>query len=210
LRLLRALLREGVPITNWQDILKAVREVGLKSNEIDHAVSFVRLRIKNDLPGNKPGVDQIDVPREIESGILQRLITVDDRKFLAIPPEEKQDLLARVRELVREDTPSIALSTEREDSRAPLRRVTELEFPHIAVQWRAETLAEELRHNRLGKIAVIAEWSRSGKQSVDDELVEPDIAAPEAGAASEAKSGPAVPRIAAPEPAAQSAKAVLG
>jgi tetratricopeptide (TPR) repeat protein len=159
LRVLRALLREGVPITNGEDILKAVGEVGLSSDDVGHAVGSVRLRIRNDLPGNQPGVDHIDVPPEIENAILQRLTVVGDRKFLTVPPEEVQDLLAGIRMLVREDNPGVALVIEREEPRAPLRRLIEPEFPHLSVQWRAETVGAELRRDRLGTIPVLAEWS---------------------------------------------------
>jgi flagellar biosynthesis component FlhA len=168
-RLLRALLRERVPITNWERILEAVGEAGLENDEIDHAVRHVRLRIKNDLPGNEPGAKLVSVPTEIESAVLRWVTTVDGRRFLAIPPEATQDLLAKVRALVSQDDPAVLLVTEREDVRAPLRRLIELEFPHVAVQWREETLDEEQRQSPLGRIPVIAEWSESGNQGVEAE-----------------------------------------
>jgi len=166
-RVLQALARERVPITASEDILKAVREVGLDSAETREVVRRVRLAIKTDLPGNRPGAKLVSVPVEIERAFLPWTTMADGRRFFAIPLEEAQELLTKVRALVQGDDPATVLMTEDADVRDPLRRLVELEFPSITVQSREETLGEEDRESPLAWVPLIAEWGGPWPRSVE-------------------------------------------
>lgn len=156
-RVLRALAQERVPITNWESILAAVRESGLPSDDISDATRLVRVAIKTDLPGNKPGAKLLAVQPEIERAIIPTT-TADGRSFLAITPEATQEILANIRELVKVDDPAIVMVTESADVRYFLRRLVEYEFPSITVQSREETLNEEDRRGPRAWVPLIAEW----------------------------------------------------
>ena len=156
-RVLRALAHERVPITDWESILAAVRESGLASDDVSEATRPVRVAIKADLPGNKPGAKLLTVAPEIEQVIIPTT-TDDGRSFLASTAEAAQEILANIRELVEEDDPATVLVTESADVRIFLRRLVEYEFPSITVQSREETLSEEDRRRPSAWVPLIAEW----------------------------------------------------
>jgi flagellar biosynthesis component FlhA len=166
-RVLRALVRELAPITASESILATIREVGLLSDETSEIVRRVRLAIKRDLPGNRPGAKLVTVPPEIERAILLWTNTADGRRFFAIPSREAQELLAKIRGLVQGDNPAVVLVTEDVDVRDPLSRLVELEFPNITVQSREETLSKEDRETPLVWVPRIAEWGELWPQNME-------------------------------------------
>ena len=63
---LRTLLREYVPVTEWKDLLEAVSTIGLAGENIFEAVRLARLRLKSSLPGNKPHVRLLELSTDAE------------------------------------------------------------------------------------------------------------------------------------------------
>jgi tetratricopeptide (TPR) repeat protein len=157
-RLVRALLREGVPVVNMKRILEAVRESGLRGTEIGDALQHVRLAIREELPGNAPGVKSFALPGEIEDAVLPWITSADGRRFFAVPPEEAQALLTKTGNLIPTGEPALVLVTEREEARPAIRSLIALEFPGVMVQSRRETTDEEARGDLAGPEVVITEW----------------------------------------------------
>jgi len=166
-RVLRALVRERAPVTDWESILLAVGEVGLTSDETDEVVRHVRLAIKPYLPGNRPGARLLKVPRELDRTIMAWVRTADGRSVLAMPPELTQELLTKLRELVQRDDPATVLVTEETNVRDPLGRLMRLEFPSITVQSQEETVCEEDRKTALAWVPLIAEWGEFWRQTME-------------------------------------------
>lgn len=132
-RLLRALVRERVPIIAWQAILATVRETGLAKDDLTDMVRAVRLRLKAQLPGADPYTARIRLTEDLEARIDPWVRHQDGKHFFAIPPEDTQELLADIRELVRDAPHRPVLVTSRGDLRPFIRRLVELEFPDLMV-----------------------------------------------------------------------------
>jgi tetratricopeptide (TPR) repeat protein len=164
-RVLRAVVRERVPITAPALILTAVREVATSADEIYEVVRRVRLAIKTELPANRRGARLVSVPLEIERAIMRHVATAEGRRFFAAPPDEAQELLSRLRALGLRDDPATVLVTEDPQVRDPCRRLVELEFPSIPVQSRDELIAEKERDMPLAWVPLIAEWGELWPQS---------------------------------------------
>jgi flagellar biosynthesis component FlhA len=164
-RVLRALLREQVPITAWDSILRAFRG-SLHNAEIGDVVECVRLAIKTDLPGNSAGAQQVTIPPEIEDAIIPWVTTTDSRRVFAIPPEENKELLAKIRQLLPENDP-VAVLVTKAAVRDPLRRLIERELPNTIVQSREETLDQQDRKTVRAQFPAIAEWSEFRSQGVE-------------------------------------------
>lgn len=137
-RLLRALLAEQVSIAPWQTILETVQQTGLPDDDGHDVLRQVRRRLATYLPGNQPGDQRVPVPAAVEQEITRWLVKQNDKHFFAIPPEQTQELLETIRELVAEHDEDIVLMTESADVRPFLRRLVELEFPHLLVIAREE------------------------------------------------------------------------
>jgi hypothetical protein len=127
----------------------------------------VRLAIKTDLPGNKPGAKRFNVPHEIEQSFIPWVTIVGGRRTFAMPVKETQELLTKVCELVQGADPAAVLVTENADVRDPLRRLIEHAFPHITVQSREETVGEEDRDSPLAWVPLIAEWGERRSQKAE-------------------------------------------
>jgi tetratricopeptide (TPR) repeat protein len=142
-RVLRALVRELVPVKRPRELLEAVQETGL-SDHPGACVDAVRLRLRDLLPGNEPNALRLRLPEELEEAMAIWMWADRDRWFLAAPPEEVQEWLAQLSGLLQTggattETPdgSTVVVTRGAHLREPLRRVLELEFPHVM------TLSEE-------------------------------------------------------------------
>lgn len=133
--LLQALLEEKAPITDWQAILHAVTETGLPDRDVSAPLQAVRLALRAQLPGNQPGAIQLALPPTVETTVASWLQHENGAPFLALPPEETQEALAEVRELLApyEDSRNLALVVSRGELRLPVRRLIALEFPEVAV-----------------------------------------------------------------------------
>jgi type III secretion protein V len=138
-RVLRALLDEQVSIAPWREILEAVREVGLPHDDVHEAVKAVRLRLKPHLPGNGSDAKRVFVPEYLEEKISSWIPAQDDIGSANIPPEETQYLMNEIREFVQRYDQDLVLVARESEVRPFMRRLVQMEFPHIVV------IAEEER-----------------------------------------------------------------
>ncbi len=142
-RLLRALVRERVPITSWEEILAVVQEMRLISDDISAVIRAVRLRLKRLLPGNSQTAHRLTLPSAIEDIITRWVWHEGDKTFFALPPEETQELLSRLREVMDTTDRDLVLVTHRAELRPFVRRLVEPEFPHLMVLAQEEVLAPD-------------------------------------------------------------------
>jgi tetratricopeptide (TPR) repeat protein len=144
-RVLRALVAEQVSIAPWREILRAVAEVGLVREDVDAVVRHVRQSLKPYLPGNEPGAPCELIPDAIEQEIERWLWPQGEKLFFAIPPQDTQDLLSDIREIVPpvSEAPRFVFITRSGRVRPFLRRLVELEFPHVMAIAEDERLSQE-------------------------------------------------------------------
>ena len=140
-RTLRSLLKEQVPITNWEEILKTVKTVGLPTHDVHEVVRAVRLRLKQQIPGNTPNARAIELPSEIEKTLGRWLHNEGGKMFIAIPPVPAKEFVRDVSELV-ESNPDALLIVESAELRPFVRRILKLRFPGIRVLTRAELVSQ--------------------------------------------------------------------
>lgn len=131
--LLRALVKENVPITSWEKILEAVNGPELTKNDVGAMVHTVRLQLKEMLPGNNTKAKLINLPYEIESKFANWIWQQNNKTFFAIPPEDTQELLSQIRELVNSSDVNEVLVVHRAEVRPFVRRLVELEYPTLMV-----------------------------------------------------------------------------
>jgi flagellar biosynthesis component FlhA len=140
-RTLRSLLKEQVPITNWEEILKTVKTVGLPTHDVQEVVRAVRLRLKQQIPGNTPNARAVELPSEIEKTLGRWLRNEGGKMFIAIPPAPAKEFVRDVSELV-ESNPDALLIVESAELRPFVRRILKLKFPQIRVLARAELASQ--------------------------------------------------------------------
>jgi len=159
-RLLRALVREGVPVTAWREILGAWSRQTLAASDPEEALRRVRLVLRDQLPGNRPGVERVGLPSETEARLADWIHEEGGRRFFGLPPEETQELLGELRALLstRSDGTvaaggaGVALVVARPELRLPLRRVVELEFPQVVVLAEEELVAVAAASSEAGPL----------------------------------------------------------
>jgi type III secretion protein V len=142
-RALRQLVKDRVPINHWEEILKAIEDLELATKDISELVYSMRLKLKEYLPGNSPKMNRIELTQQIEDQIAKWIHNVDDKKFFAIPPEETQDLLSEIRELVTWVNKHSVLVAQNTELRPYIRRLVELEFPDLMVISNEELLPQK-------------------------------------------------------------------
>ena len=142
-RLLRALVKEMVSIAPWERILEAVQSAGWGGDDIGEIARAVRLRLKEFLPGNNPSAERLELPGEIEEAIGRRLRRDGAKTFLAIPPEETQEILTKIRDLVGPENSNHVLVADDAEIRPFIRRLVEIEFPDLMVISHEEALPHE-------------------------------------------------------------------
>jgi hypothetical protein len=137
--LLKGLLREGVPLLDWEGILAVAAELDIATAPIGALLRAARLRLRAHLPGNRPGVARFTLPADFE----EQLVGADaGRPFFAAGPAQKHAVLLWLREQMASVTGAAALVTRSHELRPLLRRLVEPEFPDLAV-----LAAEELLTN---------------------------------------------------------------
>ena len=133
-RVLRALLREGVPINRPADILAAIEQVGLADDDIFPVLRAARLRMKDLLPVHLP---RIPLPVEVEASIASGITRVGDKVFLALAPDPVREALAALRERLAERGAERgagqALIVSSGEVRPFVRALAEVEFPLLTV-----------------------------------------------------------------------------
>ncbi len=150
-RLLRALAAEQVPLVHGAAILSAF-EANLGEG-LDPMVRRVRQALRDDLPGNEPGTIQVFLPAASETELLAWHVGERGRGYLAMPPEDTQELLAQVRTCmadVADADARVVLVVRNPELRSPLWCVTSIEHPRLPVIALAELLhpAAELATRR--------------------------------------------------------------
>jgi len=138
-RVLRALVAEGTPITEWQRILETVHAAGLSGDDINPVVHAVRRALQAQLPGNAPGTRHIALPADTETELISWIQHREGKTFLALPPETTQDVLQTLRELIGMDDRRTALIVQSSELRPYLYRLASIEYPHLSVLARDET-----------------------------------------------------------------------
>jgi tetratricopeptide (TPR) repeat protein len=141
-RLLRALVRERVPITNGEAILSAIQDDALASDKISETVRAVRLRLKQQLPGNNPGVQYLELPPDMEDTIASWLKHENDKTFFAASPRQTHQLLSSIRDWLRPMAANVVLVARSSELRPYVRRMIESEFPDLLVLSREEVFSQ--------------------------------------------------------------------
>lgn len=144
-RVLRALLREQVPITPIETILHAVRHTPERESgqRLDETVRSVRLHLRARLPGNAAGATRITLPADLEAAVGRLLPRGDGQAVVVTDPRAVHDVLRRIEELVGPAGPQAVLVTGDPVLRPYLRRLTEPRLPTLMVLSREEASQPE-------------------------------------------------------------------
>jgi tetratricopeptide (TPR) repeat protein len=135
-RILRALVREQVPITEWRQVFETAQQ--LRTRSVEEAVSQIRLTMRDKLAGNQGNVEYLEVPAAWLDLIRS------DRGVFDISSVNAHGLLVETRRLLEKRTGPVALVVAPGARfRSFVRRLTEFEFPAVAVLSRDELLRQE-------------------------------------------------------------------
>jgi tetratricopeptide (TPR) repeat protein len=133
-RLLRALAAEQVPLVRGAAIV-SVFEAN-PGEGLDQMARRARQALREDLPGNEPGTVQVFLPEASETELLAWHVGERGRGYLAMPPEDTQELLAQVRSCmadVADVDARVVLVVRNPELRPPLWCVTSIEHPRLPV-----------------------------------------------------------------------------
>jgi type III secretion protein V len=155
---LRALVRERVPITNRARIFVEFLTSAGPETSPDELLTRLRGALKEDLPGNSPYARHIAVPAPVEAVILEFLRRSHGRSFLAMPAERVSATLEAIRGLLPGNEPTLVLIVDNPAARDPLRRLIEQDYQLVHVQSQAESLDEKTRRRDRAVLPLIAEW----------------------------------------------------
>jgi tetratricopeptide (TPR) repeat protein len=144
LRVLRALLRESVPILRLEEILTEVLAAGEQVGGDNEVIERIRMVLRDDLPGNRNKRTHIGFPERLESLMLRGVHQQDGKVFYALPPNQVQDFLTEIRNLLPQSSQSdLALVVSKSEVRPVVGAMLSLEFPQIPVLARREVLIVE-------------------------------------------------------------------
>ena len=132
-RVLRALVREQVPITNWAAVIETIQQRDVRN--VADTVRDVRVRLRDQLPGNQPDVTRVPIPAEWETELA-----ADTSGRANVSAANAHRWQTIVRQLVETRTGPIALVTASAEFRPLVRRLIESEFPAVSVLARDEVL----------------------------------------------------------------------
>lgn len=140
----RALLLEGVPLVPWQRLCEAfaaAKPSGLAPQEIAERIRG-EPEFRDRLPGNEvhAGRRRLQLGAALEARMVASLHPRGPRTVLALEPEFCQSALAAIRAAV--DARPAVLVVREPRVRPYLRRLVELEFPHLPVLSQAEIHAD--------------------------------------------------------------------
>lgn len=127
-RLLRRLAREKLSIADGMLLLDVAADSALADQA--EALRAARRRI---VPATALADVARPVPADLEARCLRWLHDDGGKVFLAMPPEEAQEILGEFRSLVAEDRPAAAIVVTSAALRPHLRDLLEIEFPDLAV-----------------------------------------------------------------------------
>ncbi len=137
---LRALVKDQIPITNWEEILKTIQIVGLQNDAMADWLPAIRVSLKQQLPGNASSGPRVVVPRTIESALEQWLRSENGKTFVAIPPEACQEVVSQIRQLIESTQPNVVLVVENAKLRRFINQIVDMEFPALKVLARQELI----------------------------------------------------------------------
>jgi type III secretory pathway component EscV len=129
----RALLREGVPLTDQASIAAEVAKSDLDGVELQALVERVRELLPQELPGADGSRPLVSVRHDLEDAIAEWTQRKDGKEFVAIPGAKLAELRSLVAEQVASLEPGAALVVRPHGLRRFVRRVVELDHPDIAV-----------------------------------------------------------------------------
>ncbi|MES2772757.1 MAG: FHIPEP family type III secretion protein [Bacteroidota bacterium] len=137
-KVLKNLVREKMPVTNKKGILLHFEKAITTDPRPDvcDIVKMIRIGLKAELPVNTTTYPlYLDLPIETEKLLKEELVIERGASFLAMLPENCQQALADIRDIVGSDPlpGSTVLVTNDTDLRYHLRKLTELEFPSLVV-----------------------------------------------------------------------------
>ncbi len=133
-QVLQALVKEGVPVVDLGTILTIFAEENPGSSEVTDIVEKVRFALRPHLPGNEGDRLLVGLSSEFEEVVRRGIGEQQGKRFLAIPPQETQELLSAVRSgLARQSGKRLALVLRDFALRPFVRRLTEIEFPLLPV-----------------------------------------------------------------------------
>ena len=143
-RVVRALVRDRVPLKAPEDILEAVAEQGLTSGTDAEIVAGVRARIGKWLPGNSRTAQRVELPVEWQEKLLSWVQQSNGGTWLKGPVVDTEELLAVVRAAFDPLGSDVVLIAPRIEVQPLLRRLIAPEFPDVMVLAREEVLSQEL------------------------------------------------------------------
>ena len=149
---LKGLVAEKAPIVAFPQILKKLNESLAEGKDLTTIIEEVRSlpEVRPSLWGNSYAYAFHRLGDQITKDIAKSVRIEQGNKFLAMLPEDCQEALARVRESLSSVT-NVALVVEQPELRPLIRRLIELEWPHVPVLSRAELLPE-LSNRIVGEI----------------------------------------------------------
>jgi tetratricopeptide (TPR) repeat protein len=129
----RALLREGVPLTDPKAIAQEVVKPDADAVELPALVERVREALAQALPGADGSRPLVSVRHDIEDEIARWTQRRDGKEFIAVPGEKLAELRRVVDEQVAGLEPGAALVVRPRGLRRFVRRVVELDHPAVTV-----------------------------------------------------------------------------
>ncbi len=136
-KVLHYLVKESVPLMNLALILKTFGEYNFGTEDIIPIVEALRLAMKEELPGNRPGYHFLELSPEFEEEIQYYIHQSNGKKFLAIEPQTTQNILTAFRKAVQpySQWKTVVVTRDEKDEgiRFYVRQLIQLDFPRINV-----------------------------------------------------------------------------
>jgi flagellar biosynthesis component FlhA len=129
----RALLREGVPLTDPKAIAEEVAKPDADAVELPALVERVRETLAQAIPGADGSRPLVSVRHDIEDEVARWTQRRDGKEFIAVPGAKLDELRRLVDEQVAGLGPGAALVVRPRGLRRFVRRVVELDHPSVAV-----------------------------------------------------------------------------
>lgn len=139
--LLRGLVSEKVPITDFKIIIKYFETIYQDEKNLTNLINSIRLipEIKKVLPGNREKTHYKKLSTRVENEFQNAIHIVNGKYILAMLPEKIQDVLTAVRkEIV--DAENLAIIVENTQLRPLVGQLLKLEFPNTPVILQEELL----------------------------------------------------------------------
>jgi len=134
-KVLQDLVQEQVPIKAKEKIVNTFYALQNDYSDPNVLLAQMRLQLKAFLPGNAPLLEKLYLPIEIEEKIKEEFQVVNDQHFLAMKPENCQDVLAELRSFL-DPYPkhwNYALVVSETNLRGHIRKLISLEFPKLTI-----------------------------------------------------------------------------